>query len=74
MSDRFIDSGILVVYDRGEQFFHRKSSALKFSESMEATGKMCEHYVVTIEGGKVTKRRWVRPEALRSERPQGRIR
>lgn len=69
MSDRFIDSGILVVYDGGEQFFHKKSSALKFSTYMESMGHMCEHYIATLENGKVTRRRWVSPDALKSERP-----
>lgn len=69
MSDAFIDSGILVVYDGGDQFFHRKSAALKFAKSMEVRGLMCEFYLATVERGKVTRRRWVSPEVLISERP-----
>lgn len=69
MSDGFVDSGILVVYDKGDQFFHQKSSALKFSEYMETMGHMCEFYLATLEKGKVTRRRWVSQDALRAERP-----
>lgn len=68
MSERFIDSGILVVYESGDQFFHEKASAVKFAEWMEAMGHMCEFYVATIENGKVTPRRWTSPDKLRSKR------
>lgn len=79
MSDRFINSGVLVVYENGDQFFNEKESALKFADWMEAMGYMCEFYIATIEHGVVARRRWIdrrllKDAVLRSERPRGRVR
>lgn len=67
MIDRFVNSGVLVVYDGGDQFFHEKASALRFAESMESMGRFCEFYIATKENGKISPRRWIDPKSLKDK-------